>query len=1314
VSSPVTVPPAVDRRQPWLGLASYSETDSELFFGREKESLDLLRLVRREVLTVLFGPSGTGKTSLLNAGLFPRLRESGFLPIAIRLDHSGGRPDYIGQIRAFIAAALHADAARPFEEEALAPPQAEQETLWEYLHRVVFWDWRNNPATPVLVFDQFEEIFTLGGHRPAREEFLAALADLVENYIPAAVRLRLDAPGEALPFPHGQPESKVVLSLREDFVSRLDGLRRAMPSVMHNRFAIARMNGEQALLAVREPGRGIVEGPVAGQIVSFVAATQSRGAADAEDVHLASLQVDPALLSVICRELNARRIEQGSDRITEDLLEQAGTNILNDFYERGFGGLNPAVRIFVEDRLLTASGFRSTVPLEEATQAGITAEDIRTLVDRRLIRAEERLGIPHLELTHDLLTKVVQKSRGERQEREQRERERQQRETEERERTERDERQRAELRRARRLLAAVSVAAMVCLLLGLLAFRSYQRAEAAHNVADAATSTAKREKRDADIARDQAKASEKKAKEKETDALTAAAEAAKQREIANREARSAQTALARSNTQDAARLVEPELDRPGQALAYLARALQSAPDSLAARSWVSDLLLNTRWWLSGAPLQHENRVLSAAFSRDGRRVVTASVDRTARVWEADTGKPVGAPLQHQGAVNSAAFSPAGRRVVTASSDTTARVWEADTGKPVGDPLPYRNGSFLSAAFSADGRRVVTASSDNTARIWEADTGKLVGVPLHHQNWVNSAAFSPDGRRVVTASFDATARVWEADTGKPVGTLQHQGRVNSAAFCPDGRRVVTASSDNTARVWDADTAKLVGVPLHHQNRVLSAAFSPDGRRVVTASDDNTARVWEADTSKPLGAPLQHQGGVNTVAFSPDGRRVVTASDDNTARVWEADAGKPFGASVLHQGVVSSAAFSPDGHRVVIASGNRVQVWEADIGKPAGAPFPYRSVGSVGPVVSAVFSPDGRRVATASGDSTARVWDANTAKLVGVPLQHQDAVNSVAFSPDGRRVVTASDDNTAQVWEADTGKPVGAPLQHRNVVDYPRVRSAVYSAIFSPDGRRVVTASSDRTARVWEAGTGTPVGAPLQHQNAVNSAAFSPDGRRVVTASSDHTARVWEADTGKPVSALQHQDVVNSAAFSPDGRRVVTASSDNTARVWEADTGKPVGTPLQHRKGVHSASFSSDGRRVVTASSDNTARVWEADTGKPVDAPLQHQGIVVSASFSPDGRRVVTVSYVTDALGAVYTASPDNSARVWEVLLGSGSRDEAIWLADLAELVGGYRVSELGSLVPLEEPERFQRLRRLARPTAAGKVDFLLRRFFPDSR
>ena len=784
-------------------------------------------------------------------------------------------------------------------------------------------------------------------------------------------------------------------------------------------------------------------------------------------------------------------------------------------------------------------------------------------------------------------------------------------------------------------------------------------------------------------------------------------------------------ALGRSSVEDAAVLLDAQ-NRQG--MARLAKALRDDYDSVAARSWISSELAQQTWWLPAARLQHQRAVKSAAFSADGRRVVTASDDETARVWDAETGKPVGLALQHKGRVHSTVFSADGRRVVTASDDATAQVWDAETGKPVGLALQHK-GAVHSAAFSADARRVVTASEDKTARVWDAETGKPVGLALQHQGPVHSAAFSSDGRRVVTASFDKTAQVWDAETGKPTGlALQHHEQVYSAAFSADGRRVVTASWDHTAQVWDAETGKRIGRALRHQGQVNSAAFSADGRLVVTASGDNTAQVWDAESGERVGLALQHHEQVYSAAFSADGRRVVTASGDNTAQVWDAESGERVGLALQHHEQVYSAAFSADGRRVVTASEDKTaRVWDADTGKPVGLALQHQN--------SAALSADGRRVVTASDDKTARVWDAETGKPVGFALHHQEQVHSAAFSANGRRVVTASYDKTAQVWDTDTGKPIGRALQHNGTVKLAafsangrRVVTAswdktaqvwdaetgkpiglalqhadiVNSAAFSADGRRVVTASDDKTARVWDAETGKPVGLALQHNEMVVSAAFSADGRRVVTACLDGTAQVWDAETGKPVGpALQHQGAVLSAAFSADGRRVVTASSDHTAQVWDAETGKPVGLALQHGWPVNSAAFSADGRRVVTASSDGTARVWDAETGKPVGPALQHHGKVFSAAFSADGRRVVAVS-------------EDKTARVWDVLFGMGSSQDAAFLADAAELAGGYRVNEFGSIVPVDDPLKLRAdlWKRLAGlPDEPRSVAWFLRRFLP---
>ncbi len=314
-------------------------------------------------------------------------------------------------------------------------------------------------------------------------------------------------------------------------------------------------------------------------------------------------------------------------------------------------------------------------------------------------------------------------------------------------------------------------------------------------------------------------------------------------------------------------------------------ALEALPDAAAGTTW--PYVPEAELQLDGAlrdlreqlVLGHANRVRSAAFSPDGTRIVTAALDKTARIWDAATGKPIGEPLRgHDDIVFSAALSPDGQRIVTASWDKTARIWDALTGKPIGEPLKGHEGRVYGAAFSPDGKRIVTASADQTARIWDAAAGEPIGEPLRgHDADVASAAFSPDGKRFVTASGDRTARIWDAATGQPIGEplRGHDDIVFSAAFSPDGQRIVTASGDRTARIWNAAThgTLLKG----HEGPVWSAAFSPDGKRIVTASLDQTARVWDASTGQPIGEPLKgHEAAVWSAAFSPDGKRIVTAS------------------------------------------------------------------------------------------------------------------------------------------------------------------------------------------------------------------------------------------------------------------------------------------------------------------------------------------------------------------------------------------------------------------------------------------------------
>jgi WD40 repeat protein len=622
---------------------------------------------------------------------------------------------------------------------------------------------------------------------------------------------------------------------------------------------------------------------------------------------------------------------------------------------------------------------------------------------------------------------------------------------------------------------------------------------------------------------------------------------------------------------------------------------------------------------------HGGPVNDVVFSRDGNRVVTASDDGTARVWDAASGRSLATLAGPNVEVRKAAFSPDGKVIVTTGADNSARLWDAETGQ-LRSTLSGHTYVVSDAAFSPDGKFVVTASHDHSARVWDAETGRLRSILTGHTHVVCNAAFSPNGKRIVTASWDETARVWDAETGRLLTTLTgHSGAIYNASFSPDGTRIVTASADKTARVWDGESGHLLTTLTGHVGPVIGAAFSPIGKRIVTASEDATARVWDSDSGRLIATLNGGTGAVYSASFSPQGDRIVTASNDGTARVWDADIGHPMTILSGPPGRIFDALFLPNGKRIVTGGEDlTVRVWDADSGH-----ISANLAGHTLMIYKVAFSPDGKLIVTASADMTARVWDAETSQLLSILKGHTARVNDAAFSPDGKLIVTASDDSTARVWDVESGHLLAALTGHAGPVN---------NAAFSPDGKLIVTASADMTARVWDAESGHLL-ATLAHSAAVSDARFSPDGKRVVTACYDHTARVWSAKAGTLLATLSgHTRWVYAATFSPDGKRIVTASADMTARVWDAETGQLLSTLKGHTARVNDAAFSPDGKRIVTASQDKTSRVWNAESGQLLGTLAGHTDQVYTAAFSPDGERIITAS--SDSTARIYIADlPD---------------------------------------------------------------------------
>lgn len=1221
---PVPQVPAADANSlgvtpdsPWLGLRSFTEAVRGYFYGRDAEIQELFERVQHRTLTVLFGQSGLGKTSLLRAGLIPQLRAANYVPILIRLVHEESAQPLEQQVVQAIATHIPAVAAAvqlPVPEWDgrmtlfAAPPEPTQVTppapsLWELFH---------DPAVgltsaglrPVLIIDQFEELFTLGeAKRPDdARAFLDALACLVENRPPAALRVRMDQDDDlADRLLLGPQPCKVLLTLRDDFLHRLERGRRQMPSMMDNRLELRLLSGPQAYRAVYEPGTKRPEGPIvqpetARDVVRFVAGAKP-------GTPLEEIDNVPPLLSLICEQLNSRRLSRNEPTIHAESLAQSAPEVLRDFYESAFAAHPPAVRHFVEDELVSASGFRESKTLDSATAdliaAGVPSptQALRNLVDQRLLVIEDRGGVARLELTHDILAPIAAAARKERAEREA--------QAESQRRLERERRNRHTLMGIAGVMGVLLIGTLVS---GLLAWTKAAEARLRVEEARLKAEEAAKSARQAELAVERADSEAKRAT------------AANAENVALlRRASMADHAYAMKAWQefdDALRqgMVPRKTGVPEKlyvAVAHWVRALELDPSNRLASQWLFDSL-RRRGHVEGIAkptiLSHDQGVTSANFNRDGTRVVTSSWDRSARIWDVHRGTLICEPLRHDDSVFSACFSPDGTRVVTASYDNTARLWDAKLGKQIGSSLEH-DGPVNHACFSPDGRLIATASLDCTARIWDAGSGERIGEPLRHGKGVWFVSFSADSAKIITTSDDATAQIWKAIGGEPVGApLRHRAFVGSACFSPDGLRIATASFDHTGQIWNAETGLPVGAPLQHSGHVKSVRFSPDGAQVVTASADNTARVWDAVTGTAIGEPLRHEKIVWSAHFSSDGTRLITASADGTARLWDANRSTPIGIALQHGNAVTSALFSEDGTKGLTASEDHyARIWDVASDTPRGEPVrghqPERLYGT---------SRNGARVVSVRADNSALIFDTNSGAPLGKPIRHDATITCASFSDDGALIITGSNDHTARIWIAETGTPTGPPLRHDD---------AVISVRLSNDGTRAATASSDKTARIWDSVTGRPIGKPLRHEREVRCVYFSPDGSLIVTASGDKTARIWDATNGEPLGEpLSHEDSVSSARFSHDGRRIVTCSEDRTARIFDALSGKLNCASLRHNEFIYRAAYSADDERIVTTSDNNLTRVWEVAGQSELEAIRDITPAVLSWASAWGGMRL----------------------------------------------------------------------------------------------
>jgi len=575
---------------------------------------------------------------------------------------------------------------------------------------------------------------------------------------------------------------------------------------------------------------------------------------------------------------------------------------------------------------------------------------------------------------------------------------------------------------------------------------------------------------------------------------------------------------------------------------------------------------------------HESSVNSVAISLDGKMIVSGSADNTLRLWDI-CGNPIGHPMRgHEGSVNSVAISPDGKMIVSGSADNTQRLWDI-CGNPIGLLLLGHEDSVNSVAISPDGKMIVSGSADKTLRLWDIN-GNSIGLPLlGHEDSVNSVAISPDGKMIVSGSADKTLRLWDIN-GSSIGQPLHghEDSVTSVAFNPDGQKIISSSYDYTVRLWNIQGSS-IGQPFKgHESAVTSVAFSSDGQRIVSGSWDKTVRLWNLQGKVISKLFWGSYFPIRSVTFSPDAQTIISGSDDKTVRLWDLQSnliGQLFQAQDCS---INSVAFSPDGQTIVSGSSDKtIQLCNVQ-----GNSISKLFQGHENNITSVAFSPDGQTIVSGSWDGTVRLWD-RQGNLIGEPFRgHNNSVWSVAFSPNGQIIVSGSRDGTIRLWDKQ-GNPINRPFQW--------LEESIRSVAFSPDGQSIASGSRDGIVQLWDLEGNLVCQLFRGHNSSVFSVAFSPDGQTLVSGGQDGTVRLWNLQgnpIGQPFQA--HQYSVRSVVFSPDGQCIVSGGEDRIVRFWDLQ-GNPIGQPFQaHRRTVSSVAFNPYGQTIVSGSDDGTLRLW----------------------------------------------------------------------------------------------------------------------------
>lgn len=1159
---------------PYQGLMPYLEEQADFFFGREKWSAIITDNLMVSRLTILYGTSGVGKTSVLRAGVAHHLRQ-----LAQKNLKESRQPEFAVVVfsawRDEPVAGLVQKVEKDVKKilpavEVPEPGTSLAKTLENWAKVLVTHPERSGKL--LIILDQFEEYFQYHSQEDGEGTF-------------------------AFEFPRAINQSGLpvnfLISLREDALAKLDYFKGRISNLFGNYLRIPHLDEESAVDAIRKPlgvfnqrlkageksigietelVQEVLEQVKVGK-VSFV--ESGKGGKDLQSAETTG-EIESSYLQLVMERLWKEEMKIGSDCLRLETFKRLGKaeNIVKQHLNERMESLslsgeekNIAAQVF--QYLVTPGGTKITYPALELAEKGKVNEDLLKNLLEKLSSPEQRIlrsvgpspekpNGERYEIFHDKLAPAILEWRKEY--------------------LHKQEELRKEYLHKRDIkrwqLITTGVASLAFIFVGLLIWAEYQRLQAAVS---------------------------------ETKAI-----------------------LASSN----ARLVSQEyFDSLIDGLRSF-RNLKYAENNWAS-GWLlnhktKDIALDIQKVLqqdlaqvdeSNRLTAHEGEVVDISFSPDGNIIATASQDGTVKLWDLE-----GKQIKSFSAANNAkfwgiSFSPKGQILAAASTDGTVRLWRLN-GKHIEEvePLKVSKGWVWDISFSPDGQVLASADSSGTVKLWQFDGDKFNPDPIYQikahdqvkgeDQEIHKINFSPDGKFLATASIDNTAKLWRFD-GQKIEFLRtlkgHTDSVWDVTFSPDSRIIATASSDNNAKLWNLEGKEIKTLSGHKQG-VLSASFATYDQNkelfIATASDDNTIKLWNLKGEEII-TLTGHINGVWRASFSPNGKFLATASRDNTVKLWNLNPQSLFG----HTLDVFQVKFSPDGKTLATASKDgTVKLWSFD---PQDIRYIHylKTLKLHDNFVTAVsFSPDGSTIATASADTTAKIWNLDGKLLKSLDGNKEDPnlwMWDVSFI-DGRTIATASSDKTAKLWTFNKELPIFT-INHD---------ATVRGLSFSRNGKILATGSRDNIVKLWslDGENINQIGEDIKtgHKKWLMSVSLSPSGDTLATASRDGSVKLWSLGGGEitPVeitpkvqssepkicrdsdSKICHNFSIISVDFNPQGNLLATASEDETVKLWNLE-GRLLNTFFGHIGGVLDATFSPDGKFIASSGRDGRVIIWNRD-------------------------------------------------------------------------------------------------------------------------